>query len=169
MTGVAIVEVPEERFDDLAPLWHVLYDRHNEVTPHLRDRARSFERSWESRRRTERRWLDSEPDSFVVAAQNGARYVGYAFVRVRSGAGFAESWSVSDPLADLVTLVVAPEFRGRGIGSALMDAVEARLWEMGVADMAIGVVATNTEVIPFYERRGAVPFVTEFIKRVQPR
>ena len=39
---------------------------------------------------------------------------------------------------------------------------------MGIADMAIGVIATNAEAIPFYERRGAVPFVTEFIKRVQP-
>lgn len=168
MTGVAIVDVPEECFDDLEPLWHVLYDRHNEVTPHLRDRARSFERAWESRRRTERRWLESEPDSFVIAAQDGGRYVGCAFVRIRSGAGFAESWSVSDPLADLVTLVVLPEFQGQGIGAALMDAVEAKVREMGIADMAIGVIATNTEAIPFYERRGAVPFVTEFIKRVRP-
>lgn len=163
-----IADVPVERLNDLAPLWHVLYDHHNEVTPHLRDRARSFEQAWESRRRTERRWLESEPDSFVVAAQDRDRYVGYAFVRVRPGAGFAESWSVSDPLADLVTLVVLPEFRGQGIGSTLMDAVEARLREMAIADMAIGVIATNTEAIPFYERRGAVPFVTEFIKRVQP-
>jgi GNAT superfamily N-acetyltransferase len=168
MTAVVIVDVPERRFDDLAPLWHVLYDHHNALTPHLRDRARPFERSWESRRRSERRWLESEPDSFVVAAQDGGCYIGYAFVRVRSGAGFAESWSISDPLADLVTLVVAPEFRGQGVGSALMDAVEARLRRAGIADMAIAVIATNTEAMPFYERRGAVPYITEFIKRVQP-
>jgi GNAT superfamily N-acetyltransferase len=168
MTAVVIVDVPEERLDDLAPLWHVLYDHHNEVTPHLRDRVRPFEQSWESRRRSERRWLDSEPDSFVVAAQDRGRYVGYAFVRVRSGAGFAESWSISDRLADLVTLVVLPEFRGQGVGSALMDAVEARLREAGIADLAIAVIATNTKAMPFYERRGAVPFVTEFIQRVQP-
>jgi len=28
------------------------------------------------------------------------------------------------------------------------------------------VIATNTDAIPFYERRGAVPFVTQFVKRV---
>ena len=162
-----IADVPVERLNDLAPLWHVLYDHHNEVTPHLRDRARSFEQAWESRRRTERRWLESEPDSFVVAAQDGDGYVGYAFVRVRSGAGFAESWSVSDPLADPVTLVVLPELRGQGIGAAVMDGVEARLQEMGIADMAITVITTNTEAIPFYEPRGAVPFVTQFIQPVE--
>jgi GNAT superfamily N-acetyltransferase len=144
----------------------VLYDHHNEVTPQLRDRARSFEQAWESRRRSEMRWLEAEPDSFAVAAREGDRYVGYACVRVRSGAGFAESWDVSDPLADLVTLVVLPELRGRGIGAALMDAVEARLRGMGIADMAIAVIATNAEAIPFYERRGAVPFVTQFVKSV---
>ena len=89
-------------------------------------------------------------------------------MRVRSGVGFTASWSVSDPLADLATLSVLPEFRGRGIGSALMDAVESRLRKMGIADMAIGVIATNREAVPFYERRGAVPFLTQFIQRVQP-
>ncbi|MGA2164572.1 MAG: hypothetical protein ABSH36_08880 [Solirubrobacteraceae bacterium] len=44
-----------------------------------------------------------------------------------------------------------------------MDAVEARLARMGIADLAITVIATNAEAIPFYERRGAVPFITEFI------
>jgi hypothetical protein len=50
-----------------------------------------------------------------------------------------------------------------------MDAVESRLRLMGIADMAIAVIATNVEAVPFYERRGAVPFVTEFIKSIQPR
>jgi len=167
MPGLEIVDIPEEHFDELASLWRVLYDHHNEVTPHLHDRSRPFAQAWESRRRAERRWLDSEPDSFVLAAQEDDRYIGYAFVRVRSRAGFAESWSVSDPMADLVTLVVAPELQERGIGTALMDAVEARLGEMGISDMAIAVITTNTEAIPFYERRGAVPYVTQFIQRVK--
>jgi len=165
---VVIVDVPEERFNDLEPLWRALYDHHNEVTPHLRERARPFELAWQSRRQTERRWLESEPESFVIAARDADRMVGYSFVRIRSGAGFAESWSVSNPLADLATLSVLPEFRGQGIGSALMDAVEARLRGMGIPDMAITVIATNTEAIPFYERRGAVRFITEFIQRVGP-
>jgi len=167
MPAIVIVDVPHERLDELEPLWRALYDHHSEVTPHLRERSRPFALAWQSRRLTETRWLAAEPDSFVLAAKQADRTVGYAFVRIRRGAGFAESWSVADPLADLATLSVLPELRGQGIGSALMDAVEARLGEMGIADMAITVIATNAEAIPFYERRGAVPFITEFIQSVQ--
>ena len=104
----------------------------------------------------------------MLAAQDGdARYVGYAFVRIISGEGFAVSWNASRPLAELITLVVAPEARGRGVGSKLLDAVEARLRELGIEDMAIGVISTNTEAIRLYERGGAVPFLTQFLHRVQ--
>ena len=104
----------------------------------------------------------------MLAARHEDRYLGYAFVRVRSGAGFAASWRFSDPLAELATLAVLPAYRGRGIGSELMDAVEARLQELGIDDLAIGVIATNADAIGFYERRGAVPFSTQLIQRVKP-
>jgi ribosomal protein S18 acetylase RimI-like enzyme len=104
----------------------------------------------------------------VLAARQDERYLGYAFVRVRPGAGFAASWRFSHPLAELATLAVLPAYRGRGIGSELMDAVEARLRERGIADLAIGVVATNVHAMGFYERRGALPFQTQLIQRVGP-
>lgn len=168
MTGPAVVPVPEDRFDDLKPLWRALYDHHNALTPHLRDREVPFERAWEVRRELEREWLRSEAQSFVLAAHNAGRYVGYAFVRVRSGEDFAVSWSASRPLADLVTLVVLPETRGQGIGSLLLEAVEAKLRELGIEDMLITVITTNTEAIRLYERRGAVPFTAQLVHRVQP-
>jgi ribosomal protein S18 acetylase RimI-like enzyme len=167
VSKVAIVELPKDGLGELEPLWRALYDHHIAVTPHLGDRARPFHESWESRRETETEWLESEPGSFVLAARHENRYLGYAFVRVRSGAGFAASWRFSDPLAELATLAVLPACRGRGIGSELMDAVEARLQELGIADLAIGVVATNAHAIGFYERRGAVAFQTQFIQRVE--
>ncbi len=168
MSELTIVPVPEDRFEDLKPLWRALYDHQTGLSPHLRDREVPFERAWESRRDLEREWFGAEPQSFVLAAEDGgARYVGYAFVRIRSGEGFAASWSASRPLAELITLVVAPEARGRGVGSKLLDAVEARLRELGVEDMVIGVVSTNTEAIRLYERRGAVPFLTQFLHRVR--
>jgi ribosomal protein S18 acetylase RimI-like enzyme len=66
------------------------------------------------------------------------------------------------------TLVVLPTHRGQHIGSALIDAAECRLRELGVEDMVIGVVATNADALRLYERRGAVPFVTGLIQRVAP-
>jgi len=163
-----VVPVPQDRLDDLQPVWRALYEHHTALSPHLRDREVPFEQAWESRREIERQWFAAEPESFVLAAQNTDRYVGYAFVRVRPGAGFAASWTASDPLAELAILVVLPEMRGQGIGSMLLDAVETRLRELGIEDMLIGVITTNTEAMRLYERRGAVPFLTQFVHRVQP-
>src|SRR2546429_6814187 len=151
VTGVVIVEVPKERLDELEPLWRALHDHHDEVSPHLHERKRPYDRSWESRRQSERALLQSEPGSFALAALKDDRYVGYAFVRIRPGVGFAATWTISDPYAELYTLSVLPACRGQLIGSALMDAVESRLRELRVADMIIGVVATNLAAIEFYE------------------
>lgn len=154
-----------ERLDELKPVWRGLYEHHLALTPHLRERSRGVEHAWRARREAEREWLAQEPLTFVLAAEGEGGYLGYAFVRV-SSATFATSWSASDPLAELSILAVLPRVRGRGIGSALLDAVEARLVELGVQDMTISVVTTNVDAMRLYERRGAVRFVTELVQRV---
>jgi len=160
-----IVTVPPARLDELEPVWRSLYEHHLALTPHLRERSRGIEEAWRARRQAEREWLAREPLSFVLAAERGEGYLGYAFVRVRP-TEFATSWSASDPLAELSILAVLPQARGQGIGSALLDAVEARLRELGVEDMVISVVTTNVDAMRLYERRGAVQFVTELVQRV---
>jgi ribosomal protein S18 acetylase RimI-like enzyme len=166
MSDFTVVTVPADRLDDLQAVWRALYEHHMALTPHLGDRARSFEQAWRERERIEVNRLAREPDSFVLAAREDGRYVGYAFVRVYSGADFAASWSASDPLAELAVLAVLPDARGKGIGSALLDAVEARLRRLGIEDMLIGVITTNTDAMRLYQRRGAQPFLTHFVQRV---
>jgi ribosomal protein S18 acetylase RimI-like enzyme len=58
-----------------------------------------------------------------------------------------------------IMLAVLPQWRGQGVGSALLDAVEARLRELRVEDMVISVVTTNDDAMRLYRRRGAEPFV----------
>jgi ribosomal protein S18 acetylase RimI-like enzyme len=166
MGNRAIVSVPLERLEDLQPLWRSLYEYQVALTPHLRDRVRPYEQAWAEHQRIKAEWLASEPDSFVLAVEESGRYVGYAFVRVCVGALFAVSWSASDPLAELALLAVLPETRGQGVGTMLLDAVEARLRELGIDDMAIDVITTNTDAMRLYERRGAVPFLTKFVQRI---
>ncbi len=127
----AIDVVAAERLDELEPIWRTLYEHHLALTPYMRERARTPEEAWEARRRVEREWLATEPQSFVLAARGAPGYLGYAFVRVRPGAQFATSWRASDPLAELSILAVLPSARGRGVGTALLDAVEDRLTELG--------------------------------------
>ncbi|HTA98619.1 MAG TPA: GNAT family N-acetyltransferase [Solirubrobacteraceae bacterium] len=166
MTSFAVISMPMDRLDDLQPLWHALYEYQVALTPHLRDRVRPCEQAWKEYERLMEEWLAAEPSSFVLVAQDAGRYLGYAYVRVRPGAHFAVSWSASDPLAELAILAVLPEARGKGMGSALLDAVEARLRELQIDDMVIDVITTNTDAMRLYERRGALPFLTNFVQRV---
>jgi ribosomal protein S18 acetylase RimI-like enzyme len=45
---------------------------------------------------------------------------------------------------------LSPEERGRGVGNALLDAVEAELERPGIGDVIIGAVPSNTNVLETY-------------------
>lgn len=164
--SVEIAPLATERLQEMKELWRGLYEQHTAILLDLRERQLPFEAAWERRREIERGWLGHEPESFLLAASDGGDYVGYAFVRVRRAEGLAASWRFSDPLAELSILAVAADRRGEGIGTMLLDAVQERLSQMGIGDMLIGVIATNTDAMRLYEGRGARPFLTEFIQRV---
>jgi ribosomal protein S18 acetylase RimI-like enzyme len=166
MCRFEIISMPLDRMEELQPVWRSLYEHHLTLTPHLADRAQPFEQAWQARQRIEAEWRTRGEELFVLAAEAQDGYVGYALVRIRSGSDFAASWSASERLAELVILAVLPQWRGQGIGSALLDAVEARLRELSVEDMVISVVTTNDDAMRLYRRRGAEPFVTELIQRV---
>ena len=51
-------------------------------------------------------------------------------------------------------LAVAADWRGQGIGSALMDELEARLAGRGCRKAYLMVAMENPEVTGFYEQRG---------------
>jgi len=51
-------------------------------------------------------------------------------------------------------LAVAASFRGKGIGSGLMDEVEARLRAKGCLKCYLLVTSDNTEVEDYYQQRG---------------
>lgn len=135
----------------LEPVWNALQAHHARITPELgHSAARSPEESWRRRRSRYEGWIE-EPDTFVLLAERGERLVGYALVTV--GPGLA-SWATADRVADLETLSVLPEERGNGVGTALLDAVDARLAELEVHELMLTAADTNADAHRFYERRG---------------
>jgi ribosomal protein S18 acetylase RimI-like enzyme len=54
-------------------------------------------------------------------------------------------------------LAVASEFRGRGVGSRLMDELESRLRDKGCLKCYLLVTSDNTEAEIYYEHRGWQP------------
>src|SRR5260370_40399632 len=67
---------------------------------------------------------------------------------------WTDTWVTSDRTAELETLVVTPELRGQGIGALLLDRVESELDRLGIKDMIVGALPTNTDVLDLYRRPG---------------
>lgn len=97
--------------------------------------------------------IDNE-HGFVVVASAADTPVGYAFVRVHEGPDdtldFGMRW------AQVVTLSVLPDYRGAGVGTAIMDEVDRQLATIGIHNVEIDVMQGNDRAREFYERRGYV-------------
>jgi ribosomal protein S18 acetylase RimI-like enzyme len=149
MSDATITAIGADRLSELEPLWRSLHRHHRAVAdlPVLAD----DDLSWE-RRRDGYRALLERSDAFVLLARAGDDPAGYAVVKIRPGDD--DTWPVGAHLAELISLAVAPDARGRGLGTALMDAVDAELERRGVRDLEVAVMAGNDRARSFYERRG---------------
>ena len=115
------------------------------------------ESSWRVRSSSYREWL-ADPRSFLLVARDGERPVGYAMVRVmESGPEWRDAWRVPETMAELETLVVLPELRNTGLGTRMLDAVEAELARQDITEVIVGLVAGNDGAQRLYERRGFRP------------
>ena len=90
------------------------------------------------------------------------RPVGYVLVLIEPG---DDTWSTDERIAVIQTLSVAPGWRGRGVGTELMDAVDEELDRIGVRDVFVGAVASNERARRFYERRGLALSLVHFYGR----
>jgi len=146
-----IVPAGRDRVDELRPLWLQLHHHHERVS-----RVQPFvddETSWTMRRRSyEQTFADG---GFALAAEEDGRLIGYAMVRIHEGPD--DSWELGDRYGEVWTLVVDEVARGAGVGSALLDAVDAELGERGITGLVIGVMEGNDDARRLYERRGLVP------------
>jgi ribosomal protein S18 acetylase RimI-like enzyme len=56
--------------------------------------------------------------------------------------------------AELYSLAVAPEARGKGLGTRILDFADGELASRGIRDLQVAVMAGNDDALRFYERRG---------------
>jgi ribosomal protein S18 acetylase RimI-like enzyme len=91
-----------------------------------------------------RRHLDSDSASVLVASANRRRFLGTAVVFFRRGS----------QVARLYSLASRPEARGKGVGSALLAAVERAARRRGCREMRLEVRTDNASAIRLYERLG---------------
>ena len=132
--------------------------------PHAwRARGRSAHDSWAAARAQYAKWL-RDPETFLLIAEQAGRAVGFALVTL--GEPYW-GWVSGNRVADVDTLSVLAESRGRGVGTELMDAVEAELEQRGVGEFRIVVLMRNADARRFYERRGLVPVTQTLLGRVK--
>lgn len=162
---VTIEELPADGLGALEPLWLALLEHHGNVSIPALTMVGPAD-SWERRRGLYAEWL-GVPGAFALTASVDGRLVGYALVSIEDTVVLDDHWEVAGPaVAMLQTLVVAPEGRGRGVGTALMDTVEARLRAAGITDLLVGVVAGNSDAQRFYERRGMATYLNQLYRRL---
>jgi ribosomal protein S18 acetylase RimI-like enzyme len=151
--GVEISRAGVEEVDGLRGLYLDLHAHHRRVSslPLVAD----DEASWRGRRARYLEWLREDGRAFLHVARRDRRPLGYAMTVLQDGPD--ETFAFAGGHAEVYTLAVAPAERGRGIGGALLDAVDADLAAVGVHDLAIAVMAGNDDALRFYERRGLVP------------
>lgn len=99
--------------------------------------------------RIEKRRKDFRESDFVVAEENG-EVVGFARY-VKDG---LRSPEVSDADCELVALYVKPDFKRRGIGSALLNRVRDEFRHLGKTRMLLWCLKENYPSRKFYEAMG---------------
>ena len=146
--SITIEKLDPADIDAVAPLWTALLD-HVAALPDAIVPVRPSDESWELERKEMLEALAG--DAFALVARRDGEAVGYLFARIE---GPDPVWYTGDAHAELAHLSVAEGERGNGVGSALMDAMDAELERRGVEDVEIGVDTGNEMAVRLYERRG---------------
>jgi ribosomal protein S18 acetylase RimI-like enzyme len=162
--GVTFTVRGHDCIDDLEPLWLHLFD-HHASTGNAGIRSIDRSKSW-PRRRALYDSLFTHPGTFVVLAEHDGRALGYALCHLREGPD--DTWDSGDVLGEIETLSLGPGYRGRGLGTALLDAAEAELGRRGARDIMTAVMEGNDRAREFYLRRGMQPTVTYLMRLAPP-
>jgi ribosomal protein S18 acetylase RimI-like enzyme len=153
MTVPRVELVGTESVDAVRALWIELHRHERQVAPEL-PLITDDELSWRRRRSLYTAWLE-QGDGFLALARNGSGVVGYAFVRLERGAD--DTFPIGEHYAELYSLSVSREWRRQGIGTRLLDFVDAELESRGIRDLIVSVMLGNSDAQRLYERRGLRP------------
>jgi ribosomal protein S18 acetylase RimI-like enzyme len=155
--GFTITRAGAEAIDRLRPLWLEVHHHHQAVGGSALGPYVGDEESWTACRATYAKLLAG--GGFAFLAERDGELIGYALVAVMPSSEtlLDDTWRVGERVAEIETVSVAPAARGAGVGSALLDRVDAELAAAGIDDVTIGAVITNSDAIRLYERRGFRP------------
>ena len=150
--SVRITEIGTERLGELRELWRSMHRHHRAIgsRPLVSDEAVA----WGLRRAQYARWLQTGA-GFILLAERDEAPVGYAVVHLQDGPD--DTFPVGARWAEIYSLSVAPEAQRQGIGTRLLDEVDARLATLDIHNVAIAAMVENEAALRLYRSRGFVP------------
>jgi ribosomal protein S18 acetylase RimI-like enzyme len=146
-----------DRLDELRELFLAMHHHHQQVAT-LQPLVADDEISWQRRRKRYLNWLMADDEAFLVIADSGSTPVGYAIVHLVRGPD--DTWPLADRYADIYSLSVASDARNQGLGTRLLDYIDAEFSRRGITDVLLAVMVGNDGARRLYERRGFRPAET---------
>ena len=136
------------------PLWIAVHHRHTETMPELAPFVSDAE-SWAVRKQLYEELL-AKPDTLLLLAFDGAAAIGYgvAHVMALEDSWIPDTWQTGERIGEVESLSVLPQYRGSGLGTVMLDRLEAHLRDSGAQDLILGVLPGNDDAIRLYQRRG---------------
>jgi ribosomal protein S18 acetylase RimI-like enzyme len=152
----------------LRPLWVSVHHQHAQSMPELAPYV-DDDRTWDVRGALYAELL-AKPDTVLFLAMAGSVAIGYGLAHVLATADtwLPDTWQTGARIGEIESLAVLPSYRGQGLGSRLLDALEAELAAIGVRDLMLGVLPGNADAIRLYQRRGYRPTWT-YLSRLEGR
>jgi GNAT superfamily N-acetyltransferase len=140
----------------LEPLWVAVHHVHQESMPELAPYVDDTT-TWAYHVDLYAELL-GKPDSILLLALVDGELAGYGLACVHDvdGTWIPDTWVTGARIGEVESLSVSAAHRGAGIGTQLLDELEAFLHEVGAEDIIIGALPGNPAV-RLYERRGYKP------------
>lgn len=159
-----IVDLTLAEVDRVEPLWKAMVAHHREVVGDSWP-VRDEEAAWALRRDDYVEWLAG--DGLMLAAvprdDPAATPLGYAML-LPGPAG--ATWDLGDQVGEIESLAVAPEARGHGVGTALVEAARERFRSQGLEFWSVAVVEANEGAVQLYERAGFGSYYRHLLGRL---
>ncbi len=148
-------------------LWKAMVAHHRAVVGDSWP-VRDEQGAWERRRAEYVDWLSSGEGRMLAALPTGdpdGAPLGYA-VLLPNPVG--ATWDLGEQVGEIESLSVAPEARGRGVGTALLGAAREHFREQGIEFWSVAVVEANEGAVKLYERAGFGPYYRHLLGRIGP-
>jgi ribosomal protein S18 acetylase RimI-like enzyme len=141
----------------LGRLWVSVHHRHAESMPELAPYVDDAT-TWAVRGALYEDLL-AKPDTVLLLASVGGEVVGYGLAHVMRARDTwaADTWVTGERIGEIESLAVLPAYRGRGIGTRLLEELEQALRRQGVTDLVLGLLPGNVDAARLYQRRGYRP------------